>query len=198
MVERHATREPHIASTSGSVDRARKSGDWLRMQCLPMARGLPFKQDAVSACPRVAAAFDKIHRSVWSRKAGETDDQRDSRIVRTAGSGRPAMLTKMTDADWITVLRVFENVRSRRGDKGRDARSGLLPIATQWRRFGLRCSPSPWDLGGMHPRGQGAVGAFRRDCVRRSLGKCSLSTAPWVLCFPGRRPAVGEDLEINE
>jgi hypothetical protein len=61
---KHATREPHIASTSGSVDRARKSGDWLRMQCLPMARGLPFKQDAVSACPRVAAAFDKIHRSV--------------------------------------------------------------------------------------------------------------------------------------
>jgi hypothetical protein len=61
MIERHATREPHIASTSGSVDRARKSGD---LQCLPMARGLPFKQDAVSACPRVAAAFDKIHRSV--------------------------------------------------------------------------------------------------------------------------------------
>jgi len=24
MIERHATREPHIASTSGSVDRARK------------------------------------------------------------------------------------------------------------------------------------------------------------------------------
>jgi hypothetical protein len=24
-----------------------KGGDWLRMQCLPMARGLPFKQDAV-------------------------------------------------------------------------------------------------------------------------------------------------------
>jgi hypothetical protein len=32
------------------------------------------------------------------------------------------MLTKMTDADWITVLRVFEAVRSRRGDKGRDDR----------------------------------------------------------------------------
>jgi hypothetical protein len=28
------------------------------------------------------------------------------------------MLTMMTDADWITVLRVFEAVRSRRGDKG--------------------------------------------------------------------------------
>jgi hypothetical protein len=28
------------------------------------------------------------------------------------------MLTKMTDTDWITVLRVFEAVRSRRGDKG--------------------------------------------------------------------------------
>jgi hypothetical protein len=24
-----------------------KSGDWLRMQCLPTARGLPVKQDAV-------------------------------------------------------------------------------------------------------------------------------------------------------
>jgi hypothetical protein len=70
----------------------------------------------------------------------------------------------------------------RRGDKGRDARSGLLPIATQWRRFGLRCSPSPWDLGGMHPRGQGG-GAFRRDCVRRSLGKCSLSTAHVIGLF---------------
>jgi AcrB/AcrD/AcrF family len=34
-----------------------------------------------SACPRVAAALDKIHRSVWSRKGRETDDQRDSRIV---------------------------------------------------------------------------------------------------------------------
>jgi hypothetical protein len=45
MIERHATREPHIASTSGS--RARKSGGWLRMQCLPTARWLPFKQDAV-------------------------------------------------------------------------------------------------------------------------------------------------------
>jgi len=31
---------------------------------------------------------------------------------------------------------------------------------------------------------KGGGGCFRRDCVRRSLGKCSLSTAPWVLCFP--------------
>jgi len=45
---------------------------------------------------------------------------------------------------------------------------------------------------------EGGGGCFRRDCVRRSLGKCSLSTAPWVLCFPGRRPGGGEDLEINE
>ena len=30
------------------------------------------------------------------------------------------MPTKMTDADWFTVLRVFEAVRSRRVDKGRD------------------------------------------------------------------------------
>jgi len=27
------------------------------------------------------------------------------------------MLTKMTDADWITVLRVFEALRSRRGTR---------------------------------------------------------------------------------
>jgi len=45
---------------------------------------------------------------------------------------------------------------------------------------------------------KGGGGCFRRDCVRRSLGKCSLSAAPWVLCFPGRRPGVGEDLEVNE
>jgi hypothetical protein len=35
------------------------------------------------------------------------------------------MLTKMTDEDWITVLRVFEAVRSRRGEKGRDDRKFL-------------------------------------------------------------------------
>ena len=104
------------------------------MQCLPMARGLPFKQDAVfGMCPRVVAALDKIHRSVWSRKGRETDDQRDSRIRQlrdswAAGSGRPAMLTKMTDADWITVLRVFEIVRSRRGDKGRDDKKFLSAL----------------------------------------------------------------------
>ncbi len=33
------------------------------------------------------------------------------------------MLTRMTDADWITVLRVFEASRSRRGDKGYDSKS---------------------------------------------------------------------------
>jgi transposase len=38
------------------------------------------------------------------------------------------MLTKMTDADWITVLRVFEIVRSRRGDKGRDDRKFLSAL----------------------------------------------------------------------
>jgi hypothetical protein len=45
---------------------------------------------------------------------------------------------------------------------------------------------------------EGGGGCFWRDCVRHSLGKCSLSTAPWVLCFPGRRPGGCEDLEINE
>jgi transposase len=29
------------------------------------------------------------------------------------------MLTRMTDADWMTVLKVFEASRSRRGDKGK-------------------------------------------------------------------------------
>jgi transposase len=38
------------------------------------------------------------------------------------------MPTKMTDADWITVLRVFEIVRSRRGDKGRDDRKFLSAL----------------------------------------------------------------------
>ena len=38
------------------------------------------------------------------------------------------MLTKMTDADWIAVLRVFEVVRSRRGDKGRDDRKFLSAL----------------------------------------------------------------------
>jgi transposase len=38
------------------------------------------------------------------------------------------MLTKMTDADWIKVLRVFEIVRSRRGDKGRDDRKFLSAL----------------------------------------------------------------------
>jgi transposase len=38
------------------------------------------------------------------------------------------MLTKMTDADWITVLKVFEASRSRRGDKGRDDRKFLSAL----------------------------------------------------------------------
>jgi transposase len=45
-----------------------------------------------------------------------------------AGSGRPAMLTKMTDADWITVLKVFKASRSRRGDKGRDDKQFLSAL----------------------------------------------------------------------
>ncbi len=35
------------------------------------------------------------------------------------------MLTRMTDADWGVVLRVFAASRSRRGDKGRDDRAFL-------------------------------------------------------------------------
>ena len=38
------------------------------------------------------------------------------------------MLTKMTDTDWITASRVFEAVRSRRGDKGRDDRKFLSAL----------------------------------------------------------------------
>jgi transposase len=38
------------------------------------------------------------------------------------------MLTKMTDADWMTVLRVFEASRSRRGDKGRDDKKFLSAL----------------------------------------------------------------------
>jgi hypothetical protein len=38
------------------------------------------------------------------------------------------MLTKMTDADWVTVLRVFEASRSRRGDKGRDDKKFLSAL----------------------------------------------------------------------
>jgi hypothetical protein len=44
------------------------------------------------------------------------------------------MLTKMTDADWVTVLKVFEASRSRRGDKGRDDKK--FPISTA-----LLCGP---------------------------------------------------------
>src|SRR5215471_19704185 len=35
------------------------------------------------------------------------------------------MLTTITDADWATVLKVFEASRSRRGDKSRDDRKFL-------------------------------------------------------------------------
>ena len=35
------------------------------------------------------------------------------------------MLTQMTDDDWAVALKVFEAVRSRRGDKGRDDRKFL-------------------------------------------------------------------------
>ena len=35
------------------------------------------------------------------------------------------MLTKMTDADWVIVLQVFQASRSRRGDKGQDDRKFL-------------------------------------------------------------------------
>jgi hypothetical protein len=38
------------------------------------------------------------------------------------------MLTTMTDADWTTVLKVFEASRSRRGAKGRDDRTFLSAL----------------------------------------------------------------------
>jgi transposase len=38
------------------------------------------------------------------------------------------MLTKMTDADWVTVTKVFEASRSRRGDKGRDDKKFLSAL----------------------------------------------------------------------
>ena len=38
------------------------------------------------------------------------------------------MLTKMTDADWIVVLQVFEASRSRRGDKGQDDKKFLSAL----------------------------------------------------------------------
>jgi len=41
------------------------------------------------------------------------------------GLGEPAMLTKMTDADWGIVVEAFRAARSRRGDKGRDDRKFL-------------------------------------------------------------------------
>src|ERR1700704_6933715 len=38
------------------------------------------------------------------------------------------MLTQMTDADWITVLKVFEASRSRRDDKGRNDKKFLSAL----------------------------------------------------------------------
>jgi transposase len=38
------------------------------------------------------------------------------------------MLTKMTDADWVAVLKVFGASRSRRGDKGRDDKKFLSAL----------------------------------------------------------------------
>jgi transposase len=38
------------------------------------------------------------------------------------------MLTTMTDADWIAVLKVFEASRSRRGAKGRNDKTFLLAL----------------------------------------------------------------------
>jgi hypothetical protein len=38
------------------------------------------------------------------------------------------MPTTMTDADWTTVLKVFEASRSRRGDKGRDDKRFLSAL----------------------------------------------------------------------
>jgi transposase len=38
------------------------------------------------------------------------------------------MLTKMTDADWITVLKVFKASRSQRGDKGHDDKKFLSAL----------------------------------------------------------------------
>src|SRR5215216_8040343 len=40
-------------------------------------------------------------------------------------NGRPAMLTRMTEADWALVVQLFREARSRRGDKGRDDRNFL-------------------------------------------------------------------------
>src|SRR3981189_545827 len=42
--------------------------------------------------------------------------------------GRPAMLTKMTDADWVTVTKGLQASRSGRGDKGRDDKKFLSAL----------------------------------------------------------------------
>jgi transposase len=41
------------------------------------------------------------------------------------GSKETTMLTRMSDADWAVVLKLFEASRSRRGDKGRNDRKFL-------------------------------------------------------------------------
>jgi hypothetical protein len=62
---------------------------------------------------------------VWTDT--EKYKSRDSRITFSVihgwlAFGGPAMLTKMTEEDWVLVLEVFHACRSRRGDNGRDDR----------------------------------------------------------------------------
>jgi transposase len=68
-----------------------------------------------------------------AEKGAKNSDPRDSRIAnrvihKRPVLRRPAMLTTMTDADWITVLNVFAASRSRRGDKGRDDKRFLSAL----------------------------------------------------------------------
>lgn len=49
------------------------------------------------------------------------------------------MLTTMTEEDWAIVLRVFQALRSRRGDKGRDDRKFLEALPHRDIRGLLRC-----------------------------------------------------------
>lgn len=43
-------------------------------------------------------------------------------------SGEPALLTKLSDDEWDLVVDIFRQVRSRRGDKGRDDRRFLQAL----------------------------------------------------------------------
>jgi len=52
------------------------------------------------------------------------------------------MLTKMTDADWVTVLKVFEGSRSRRGDKGHDDKKQHCTTSRSTTSLGGRFLPS--------------------------------------------------------